>query len=108
MKFNYKLSNTIKNIAILGSTGSIGTQSLDVIRDNANLFKVFLLTANSNADLLIRQAIEFVPEYAIICDETHYQTVKQSLAHFPIKVLAGHSAIVETVTHHDIHIVLTA
>jgi len=108
MKFNYKLSNTIKNIAILGSTGSIGTQSLDVIRDNANLFKVFLLTANSNADLLIRQAIEFVPEYAIICDETHYQTVKQSLAHFPIKVLAGHSAIVETVTHPDIHIVLTA
>ena len=102
------MSNTIKNIAILGSTGSIGTQSLDVIRDNSNLFKVFLLTANSNADLLIHQAIEFAPEYAIICEESKYQTVKQALAHLPIKVLAGHQAIVETVTHPDIDIVLTA
>ena len=100
--------NSIKNIAILGSTGSIGTQSLEVIKDNGNLFRVFLLTAHSNADLLIKQAIEFAPDYAIICDETKYQTVKQALAHLPIKVLAGHSAIIETVTHPDIHVVLTA
>jgi len=92
----------------LGSTGSIGTQSLEVIRDNGDLFKIFLLTANSNADLLIAQAIAFTPEYAIICDETQYPAVKQALAHLPIKVLSGHSAIVETVTHPDIDIVLTA
>lgn len=92
----------------MGSTGSIGTQSLEVIRDNGDLFKIFLLTANSNADLLIAQAIAFTPEYAIICDETQYPAVKQALAHLPIKVLSGHSAIVETVTHPDIDIVLTA
>jgi 1-deoxy-D-xylulose-5-phosphate reductoisomerase len=101
------LSN-IKNIAILGSTGSVGTQSLEVIRDNGHLFRVFLLTAHSNADLLISQALEFVPAYAVICDEDKYQTVKQALAHLPVKVLAGHIAVVDIVTHPDIHIVLTA
>ena len=102
------MSNKIKNIAILGSTGSVGTQSLDVIRDNSHLFKAFLLTAQSNADLLIKQAIEFAPEYVVIGDDDKYQTVKQALAHLPVKVLAGHSAIVDTVTHPDIHMVLTA
>ena len=98
----------IKNIAILGSTGSVGTQTLDVIRDNDQLFGVFMLTANANAYLLIEQAIAFLPKYAIICDETKYQQVKEALAHLPIKVLAGHEAIKETVTHPDIDIVLTA
>jgi 1-deoxy-D-xylulose-5-phosphate reductoisomerase len=98
----------IKNIAILGSTGSVGTQTLEVIRDNTQLFKTFMLTAHSNAYLLIEQAIEFVPQYAIICDETKYQQVKEALAHLPVKVLSGHEAIKETVTHPDIDIVLTA
>jgi len=102
------LSNQIKNIAILGSTGSIGTQTLDVIRWNSNLFRAFLLTAHSNADLLISQAIEFVPEYAIICDQSKYQEVKEALAHLPIQVLAGHQAIIDTVTHPEIAVVLTA
>jgi len=102
------LSNQIKNIAILGSTGSIGTQTLDVIRWNSNLFRAFLLTAHSNAGLLISQAIEFVPEYAIICDQTKYQEVKEALAHLPIQVLAGHQAIIDTVTHPEIAVVLTA
>lgn len=102
------MSNQIKNIAILGSTGSIGTQTLDVIRWNSNLFRAFLLTAHSNADLLISQAIEFVPEYAIICDQSKYQEVKQALAHLPIQVLAGHQAIIDTVTHPEIAVVLTA
>ncbi|HEY8782360.1 MAG TPA: 1-deoxy-D-xylulose-5-phosphate reductoisomerase [Mucilaginibacter sp.] len=97
-----------KNITILGSTGSIGTQTLDVIRGNADVFSVFLLTANSNADLLIRQAIEFVPEYAIICDKTKYQHVKEALANTSVKVLAGIEAIIDTVTHPDIDIVVTA
>jgi 1-deoxy-D-xylulose-5-phosphate reductoisomerase len=102
------LSNQIKNIAILGSTGSVGTQTLDVIRWNSNLFRAFLLTAHSNAELLIRQAIEFVPEYAIICDQSKYQEVKQALAHLPIQVLAGHQAVVDSVGHPDITVVLTA
>ncbi|SDP96141.1 1-deoxy-D-xylulose 5-phosphate reductoisomerase [Mucilaginibacter sp. OK268] len=100
--------NHTKNIAILGSTGSIGTQTLEVIRNNDNLFRAFLLTAHSNSDLLIKQAIEFKPEYAIICDESKYQEVKSALAHLPIKVLAGHQAIIDTVTHPDIAVVLTA
>ncbi len=100
--------SNIKNIAILGSTGSIGTQSLDVIRDNSDLFSVFLLTAHSNAYLLIQQALEFKPAYAIICNESKYNEVKQALSHTDIKVLAGHAAIVEIVTHPEIDIVLTA
>jgi len=102
------LSNQVKNIAILGSTGSIGTQTLDVIRWNSNLFRAFLLTAHSNAELLISQAIEFVPEYAIICDQSKYQEVKQALAHLPVQVLAGNQAIIDTVTHPEIAVVLTA
>ncbi len=102
------MSNQVKNIAILGSTGSIGTQTLDVIRWNSNLFRAFLLTAHSNAELLISQAIEFVPEYAIICDQSKYQEVKQALAHLPVQVLAGNQAIIDTVTHPEIAVVLTA
>ena len=102
------MTNHTKNIAILGSTGSIGTQTLEVVRNNSNLFRAFLLTAHSNADLLISQAIEFEPEYAIICDQSKYQEVKAALAHLPVKVLAGHQAIIDTVTHPDIAIVLTA
>ncbi|WP_183561262.1 1-deoxy-D-xylulose-5-phosphate reductoisomerase [Mucilaginibacter sp. SP1R1] len=102
------MTNHTKNIAILGSTGSIGTQTLAVIKDNSHLFRAFLLTAHSNADLLISQAIEFRPEYAIICDESKYAQVKTALAHLPVKVLAGHQAVIDTITHPDITVVLTA
>ncbi|WP_261382272.1 1-deoxy-D-xylulose-5-phosphate reductoisomerase [Mucilaginibacter achroorhodeus] len=102
------MDNNIKNIAILGSTGSIGTQTLDVIRDNKQLFRAFMITAHSNAYLLIQQALEFVPAYAIICDETKYSEIKEALAHLPITVLAGYEAIKEHVTHLDIDVVLTA
>jgi 1-deoxy-D-xylulose-5-phosphate reductoisomerase len=102
-----QLSNK-KNIAILGSTGSIGTQTLEVVRKNTNLFSVFLLTAHSNADLLVKQALEFLPAYAIICDKAKYQQVKDALSRTQVKVLAGIGAIIETVTHFDIHIVVTA
>ncbi|RYD87826.1 MAG: 1-deoxy-D-xylulose-5-phosphate reductoisomerase, partial [Sphingobacteriales bacterium] len=98
----------MKNIAILGSSGSIGTQTLEVIKENPGLFKAFMLTVNINAELLIQQALEFVPKYAIICDETKYQQVKDALVHLPIKVLGGYKAIKETVTHPDIDTVLTA
>jgi 1-deoxy-D-xylulose-5-phosphate reductoisomerase len=101
------LSNK-KNIAILGSTGSIGTQSLEVIGNNPELFRTYLLTAQSNADLLIAQALQFDPEYVVICDKSKYQYVKDALAKTDVKVLAGIESIIETVTHPDIHIVLTA
>jgi 1-deoxy-D-xylulose-5-phosphate reductoisomerase len=100
--------NNKKNIAILGSTGSIGTQALEVIKGNKDLFQVFLLTAQSNADLLIQQALEFSPVYAIICDNSKYLYIKQALAHTEVKVLAGIEAIVDMVTHPDIDMVLTA
>ena len=97
-----------KNIAILGSTGSVGTQTLEVVKGNPELFHAFLLTANSNADLLIQQAVAFNPEYAIICDQSKYLFVKAALSHTKVKVLAGIEAIIEAVTHPNIDIVLTA
>ncbi len=100
--------NIRKNIAILGSTGSIGTQALEVIGANPGLFRAFMLTAQSSADLLISQALQFDPAYVVICDHTKYHYVKEALAHTNVKVLAGIEAITETVTHTDIHTVLTA
>ncbi len=98
----------VKNIAILGSTGSIGTQALEVIRENPDLFKAYVLTANLNSALLIAQAILFLPTYVIIADESKYQYVKNELAHLPVMVMTGHAAITEIVTSAEIDIVLTA
>ena len=103
-----KQSSNTKNIAILGSTGSIGTQALEVISNNPDLFRPFLLTAQNNADLLIKQALSFQPDYVIICDSKKYQYVKDALAGTSVTVLAGIEAINDTVTHPDIGIVLTA
>ncbi|WP_295651773.1 1-deoxy-D-xylulose-5-phosphate reductoisomerase [uncultured Mucilaginibacter sp.] len=100
--------NEVKNIAILGSTGSIGTQALQVIGQNPKLFRAYVLTALSNADLLIEQAIAFLPEYVIIADEIKYPQVKAALAHLPVKVLAGYAAICELVTLPEVDTVLTA
>jgi len=100
--------NDPKNIAILGSTGSIGTQTLEVINENPALFRAFLLTAHTNAYLLIEQALKLKPVYVAICDEAKYAQVKEALANTTIKVLAGIEAINEIVTHPDIDIVLTA
>lgn len=97
-----------KNIAILGSTGSIGTQALEVIRGNSELFRPFLLTAQSNADLLIAQALQFDPAYVIICDKTRQQYIKDALSGTKVQVLAGIEAITEMVTHTGIDMVLTA
>ncbi|MCX6295068.1 MAG: 1-deoxy-D-xylulose-5-phosphate reductoisomerase [Bacteroidetes bacterium] len=97
-----------KNIAILGSTGSIGTQTLDVIRANPEAFSVEVLTGNGNADLLIRQAIEFNPNTVVIADESKYQYVKEALASHDIKVFSGNKAIAEVVQMDSIDIVLAA
>ena len=84
-----------KRIAIFGSTGSIGTQALDVIRANPDLFEVEILTAQTNDELLIKQAFEFKPNAVVIGDETRYQKVKDALAQTLVKVFAGEKALEE-------------
>lgn len=98
----------IKNIAILGSTGSIGTQALQVIKEHKDLYSVYAITANRNSELLIKQAREFLPEVVIIACEDKYLEVKNSLSDLPIKVYAGDEAISQVVESSSIDIVLTA
>jgi 1-deoxy-D-xylulose-5-phosphate reductoisomerase len=97
-----------KQIAILGSTGSIGTQALEVIAENPDRFEVYALTANNQADLLIQQARQFEPEFVVIANQDKYLYVKDSLADLPIKVFAGNDAIAEIAEMKTVDIVLTA
>lgn len=97
-----------KNIAILGSTGSVGTQALEVIRTYADRFSVQCLSASSNADLLIQQARVFKPAKVVIVQEALYDKVKQGLADLPIQVEAGAEALEILVTDPQVDIVLTA
>jgi|694.fasta_scaffold16098_3 1-deoxy-D-xylulose-5-phosphate reductoisomerase len=101
-------SENKKHIAILGSTGSIGTQTLEVIAANLHLFKVEVLTAHSNAELLASQAIKFDVNAVVITDESKYAWLKEKLAHTDIKVFAGEQALSEVVTFEKIQLVLTA
>jgi len=86
---------TKKRIAIFGSTGSIGTQALEVIRANTDLFEVEILTAQTNVELLITQALEFRPNAVVIGDEARYEKLKEALSSTDIKVFAGESALEE-------------
>ena len=97
-----------RHIAILGSTGSIGRQALDVISQHRDLFDVELLTANNSTDLLIRQAIEFDVNAVVICNEERYQEVKDALDPHDIKVFAGMQSVCDLVTGSNIDIVLTS
>lgn len=97
-----------RKIAILGSTGSIGTQALDVVREQAEHFEVYALTANNNVDLLIKQAREFEPEVVVIANEDKYITLKETLKDLPIKVWSGYESIVQVVQSEPIDMVLTA
>jgi 1-deoxy-D-xylulose-5-phosphate reductoisomerase len=101
-------SENKKHIAILGSTGSIGTQTLEVVAANLHLFKVEVLTAHSNAELLASQAIQFDVNAVVITDESKYDWLKEKLAHTDIKVFAGEQALSEVVTFEKIQLVLTA
>ncbi len=102
-------NNSGKNrLAILGSTGSIGTQALDVVAANPDLFEIEVLTAHSNADLLIKQAIQFKPNAVVVTDDTKYAIVKDALAGFPIKVFAGADALNDVVQWDSVDTVLTA
>jgi len=97
-----------RRIAILGSTGSIGTQALDVIREQHAFFTVEILTAHSNATLLIQQAKEFKPNAVVIGDESKFQEVKDALWNDDIKVFAGREALCQIVESTEVDIVLTA
>ena len=97
-----------KGVAILGSTGSIGTQALDVIKDNPDKFSVEVLTAQRNAELLIRQSQEFNPNAVVIVDETLYEQVNDALNPLDIKVYAGDNALNSVVEMDSIDVVLTA
>ena len=98
----------MQRIAILGSTGSIGTQSLEVVRANADIFEVELLTAANNWELLARQAIEFQPSAVIISQGEHYDKLRSALSNEPIKVYAGAEAIEQEVINPAIDTVITA
>ena len=97
-----------KRVAILGSTGSIGTQTLDVIRQHSDRFTVEVLTAQNNCDLLISQALEFKPNAVVIGNEANYHKVKEALIPHDIKVFAGQKAIGQVVEMETIDVVLTA
>ena len=98
----------MKQIAILGSTGSIGTQTLDVVRQHPKEFSVYALSAHRSIDLLIKQALEFSPAVVCIADETYYRPLCEALSDLPIRVLAGEKALADMVTMPEIDVVVAA
>ncbi len=97
-----------KKIAILGSTGSIGTQAFEIIDNNRDKFELFAITGNNNIELLIQQARKLEPEVVATANENHYLTLKEALKDLPIKVFAGIDGICQIVEMQPIDIVLTA
>ena len=97
-----------RQLAILGSTGSIGTQALEVVSEHPDRFEVYALTANNQVDLLINQARKFMPEVVVIANEQKYPELKEALEDLPIKVWAGSDAIAQVVQAKPIDMVLTA
>lgn len=97
-----------KRLAILGSTGSIGTQTLDIVRSNPERFDVYAICAHRSADLLIKQALEFHPEVVCIVDEHYYDQVRSALQHLPIKVWCGMESVVDVVTFPSVDVVVAA
>lgn len=98
----------MKKICILGSTGSIGTQALDVISQHPDLYEAYILTAYNNADLIIEQARRFQPEAVVIANEDNYNKVSDALADLPIKVYAGAKALCDVVQDENVDIVLAS
>ena len=97
-----------QNLAILGFTGSIGTQTLDVVAANPDLFAVYAITANNNVDLLIKQARTFHPEAVVVANEAHYNTLREALTDLPIKVFAGSDAVAQVAALPSVDTVVTA
>ena len=102
------MRETRRNIAVLGSTGSIGRQTLDIIAEYPGLFNAWLLVARSSADLLIQQARQFRPHMVIIADEHYYEYVRDALSDTDIEVATGSAAIAQAVTAPEIDTVVTA
>ena len=102
------MRETRRNIAVLGSTGSIGRQTLDIIAEYPDMFNAWLLVARSSADLLIQQARQFRPHMVIIADEQYYEYVRDALEDTDIEVATGSSAIAQAVTTPEIDTVVTA
>ncbi|MBQ5389098.1 MAG: 1-deoxy-D-xylulose-5-phosphate reductoisomerase [Paludibacteraceae bacterium] len=98
----------MKQLAILGSTGSIGTQTLDVVRQHPDAFSVYALTAHRSVEMLIQQALEFNPAVVCIADESCYSRLREALSDMPIKVMAGAKALEELVTMPAVDIVVAA
>lgn len=97
-----------KRVALLGSTGSIGVQTLEVIRSHPDRFEVEVLTAQNNAELLVKQALEFIPNAVVICNEDKYRLVKEALDPHGIKIYTGDQALAQVVEMDTIDVVLTA
>ena len=97
-----------RQIAVLGSTGSIGTQALQVIEEHSDKYEVYALTANNNVDLLIAQARKFLPDVVVVANEAHYGALRDALADLPIKVYAGADALADVVTAEPIDMVLAS
>lgn len=97
-----------RQLAILGSTGSIGTQALEVVSEHPDLFEVYALTANNQVELLVEQAHKYMPEVVVIANERKYPELKEALEDLPIKVWAGSDAIAQVVQAEPIDMVLTA
>ena len=97
-----------RQIAILGSTGSIGTQALQVIEEHSDKYEVYALTANNNVDLLIAQARKFLPDVVVVANEMHYAKLRDALADLPIKVYAGADALADVATAEPIDMVLAS
>lgn len=102
------MDNKVKNIAILGSTGSIGTQTLDIIEEYPERFHASVLTARRQWELLARQARKFMPKRVVIADHSLYAPLKEALSDLPIDVAAGEKAIAEAATLNQVDIVVTA
>ena len=101
-------TNEKKKIAILGSTGSIGTQALQVIEEHSDLYEAYVLTANNRVELLIEQVRRFMPEAVVIANEDKYEVLRDALADLPVKVYAGADALCQIVQERPVDVVLTA
>ena len=97
-----------KKIAILGSTGSIGRQTLSVISEHNDMYEAYVLTANNSVELLIEQAKQYKPETVVIANEQHYETVKTALEDLPIKVFTGSDALCQVVEDDNVDVVVAA
>ena len=97
-----------QKIALLGSTGSIGVQTLDIVRENSNLFEITTLTAHKNWKILAAQAVEFMPDSVVIADQSYYAELKEALAAYPIKVYAGDDAVAQVAAGDNVDVVVNA